>query len=116
MKKFIMTALATTLMISPLALSAAEAAPQRQTKTIKYDNNGRKIVTTRTVKSTPANRSWHQGERFDRRYATNYRTVSNYRAYRLNAPARGQHWVRSGRDALLLNGHGTVIAVRTRAF
>ena len=115
MKKFIMTALATTLMISPLAVSAAEAAPQRQTTTVKHKTNGNTVVTKRTVKRAPAVRNWHRGERFDRRYATNYRTVTNYRTYRLNAPSRGQHWVRSGRDALLINGNGTIVTVRTRA-
>jgi|CoawatStandDraft_6_1074263.scaffolds.fasta_scaffold05846_3 Ni/Co efflux regulator RcnB len=116
MKKFIMTALAATLTLSPLAVTAAEAAPQhRETTTVKYKNNGHKVVKTRTVvKQT--NRTWRQGERFDRRHATNYRTVTNYRTYRLHAPARGQHWVRSGRDALLLNGNGTIIRVQTRAF
>ena len=113
MKKFIMTALAASLTLSPLAVTAAEAAPQhRQTTTVKYKNNGRKVVTTRTVQRQPQARyrAWHKGERFDRRYAQNYRQI-DYRQYRgLRAPPRGYHYVRSGNDAVLVGITSGVIA------
>ena len=104
MKKFIMSALAASLIVSPLAVSAAEAAPQRQTTVVKHKANGRTVVTKRTTSVRPQYRNWRKGQRFDRRYAQNYRTV-DYRQYRTRgvyAPPRGYHWVRSGNDAVLV--------------
>ena len=48
------------------------------------------------------NRSWHRGDRFDSRYARNYRQI-DYRQYRgLRAPPRGYRYVQSGNDAVLV--------------
>ena len=103
MKKIIFSAVAAALTLSPLAVSAAEAAPQRHTTTVvKQRPNGRTVVTQRTTR--PQYRSWRKGQRFDRRYAQNYTTV-DYRRYRnrgVYAPPRGYHWVRSGNDAVLV--------------
>lgn len=53
------------------------------------------------VEKAPAHK-WKKGERFDRKQATNYRTI-DYRSYRgLKAPPRGSHYVRSGDDILLV--------------
>ncbi|MDP5278652.1 RcnB family protein [Sphingomonas sp. DG1-23] len=47
-------------------------------------------------------RSWHRGDRFDSRYARNYRQI-DYRQYRgLRAPPRGYRYVQSGNDAVLV--------------
>jgi Ni/Co efflux regulator RcnB len=117
MNKLMLTALAATVSLSPLAAVAANAAPvQRETARVAYKHDGRKVVTSRTVTSPPAYRNWHAGERFDRRHAANYRYLPNWRAYRLHAPTRGAHWYRSGRDAVLVAANGRVIQVRTRAF
>ena len=111
MKKFILSAVAIALTASPLAISAAEAAPQhRQTTTVKYKNNGRRVVTTRTVQRQPQYRNWRRGERFDQRYARNYQVI-DYRRYRgLRAPPRGYHYVRSGNDAVLVGITSGIIA------
>ena len=45
---------------------------------------------------------WSRGQRFDRRYASNYQVIGNYDYYRLNAPPRGYHYVRSGNDIILV--------------
>jgi Ni/Co efflux regulator RcnB len=59
-------------------------------------------------------RAWRKGQRFDRRYAQNYREI-DYRTYRgrgLYAPPRGHRWVRSGNDAVLIAiGSGLIGAV-----
>jgi Ni/Co efflux regulator RcnB len=47
-------------------------------------------------------RRWNQGERFDGRYATNYRVIGNTAAYRLRAAPYGYRWVQSGDDAVLV--------------
>ena len=47
-------------------------------------------------------RAWRQGERFDSRYASNYRVIDNPYAYRLRAAPRGYRWVQSGNDAVLV--------------
>jgi Ni/Co efflux regulator RcnB len=47
-------------------------------------------------------RRWNQGERFDSRFATNYRVIGNPDAYRLRAAPYGYRWVQSGDDAVLV--------------
>lgn len=59
---------------------------------------------------------WKKGDRFDRRYATNYRVISSPRDYRLYNAPRGYHWVRSGNDAVLVGiTSGIVSAIITNA-
>lgn len=107
MRKLILSALAVTMVATPLAVSVAEAAPlqQRQTTLVRDDGRGRTVVTQRTVSRQPQHRgNWRKGERFDRRYASNYRQI-DYRQYRgrhLYAPPRGYQWVQSGNDAVLI--------------
>lgn len=114
MKKLILSAIAATLVASPLAIAAAEAAPQqheRTVTTVKQRPNGRTVVTTKTTAT-----NWRAGQRFDRRHATNYRVVNDYRTYRLAPPPRGAHWARSGNDAVLVRDNGTVVRVIQRSF
>jgi Ni/Co efflux regulator RcnB len=107
MRTLILSAVALASLVSPLAVSAAEAAParDREVTTVRHGPN-RTVVTQRNVYRNDhrANvRQWHRGERFDRRQARNYRPVANYRAYnRLYAPPRGYQWVQSGNDAVLV--------------
>ncbi|RZM19288.1 MAG: hypothetical protein EOP67_57960 [Sphingomonas sp.] len=113
MKKFILGAIAATLIASPLVVSAAEAAPQRdrETTVVRQKANGRTVVTQRRVVTQPGYRNWRAGQRFDQRYARNYRQI-DYRQYRgLRAPPRGYRYVRSGNDAVLVRGNNVIVRV-----
>lgn len=112
-KKILMALATTTLVASPIVTAQAQAqshvAQHRQVETrkvIKQKPNGRTVVKKQTIvrKNAPRYNShrWAKGQRFDRRQASNYRVISNYRDYRLSAPPRGQQWVRSGNDAVLI--------------
>jgi len=124
MKKFILSAIAASLVASPLAATAASAAPYPQDRhsTVIRHQPGRTVVVDRDVhRNGPQYRShWRKGERFDYRQARNYRVINDYRAYRgrhLYAPPRGYHWVRSGNDAVLVAVAGGLIgAVLAGAF
>ena len=116
MKKILIAAIAATVMASPLAIATAEAAPQRDHRgqnDQRFDGRGR-------AAPAPNYRRWAKGQRFDRRYAQNYRDVPNWQQYRnrrLYQPPRGYHWVRSGNDAVLVAVAGGVIgAVLAGAF
>ena len=113
MKKLILGAIATAMLASPIAITPAAAAPDRDHRDHRYDDRGRGAPD-------PRYRNWTRGQRFDRRYAQNYREVPNwqqYRGRRLYAPPRGYHWVRSGNDAVLVAIAGGVIgAVLAGAF
>jgi len=116
MKKFILAALAASIAASPLAAVPALAAPQDRHETVIRHQPGRTVVVDRTVvrHQGPAfrnqeYRNWRKGQRFDYRYARNYQEIRNYRNYRLNAPPRGYHWVRSGNDAVLVALTGGLI-------
>ncbi len=121
MKKLILSAIAATLIASPMAIATAEAAPQQRERTVttvKHNGNGRTVVKQRTIvrndRRGPQN--WRAGQRFDRNRATNYRVVRDYRTYRLAAPPRGHYWARSGSDAVLVRDNGTVVRVIQRSF
>ncbi|MES2020429.1 MAG: RcnB family protein [Pseudomonadota bacterium] len=123
MKNLILAVLAATTVLSPLAASGASAQQRderRSTTVVRQQPNGRTVVTKRTEVRPEPGRRWARGQRFDRRYATNYREISDWRQYRgrrLYAPPRGYHWVRSGNDAVLVALSGGVIgAVLAGAF
>ncbi len=116
MKKLILSAVAALVAVGPIAATAAEAAPQRRTETVVTQRpNGRTVVKQRTVVRQPRyaqqvrqngrqqfRNDWRRGERFDSRYARNYRQI-DYRQYRgLRAPPRGYRYVQSGNDAVLI--------------
>ncbi|KQS04932.1 hypothetical protein ASG11_12290 [Sphingomonas sp. Leaf357] len=117
MKKIILAALAATVAISPLAATVAEAQQYQQRRdTTIVKRNGNVVQRTVTRQAAPQYRNWRKGERFDRRYAQNYRQI-DYRQYRgLRAPPRGYHYVRSGNDAVLVGiTSGLIAAVVTGA-
>jgi Ni/Co efflux regulator RcnB len=115
MKKLILAAVAASLLASPLAIAPASAAPQHDERTkVRTGPDGRPVLVTHAVRSParPTYRRWNKGQRFDSRYAQNYREIGNwqqYRGRRLYAPPRGYHWVRSGNDAVLVAVAGGLI-------
>ncbi|WP_423603174.1 RcnB family protein [Sphingomonas sp. MS122] len=113
MKKFVLAAVAVSMIASPVLTAApAAAAQQRHTTTVvKHKPNGKVVVKKKVVKSAPVRyRNWHRGERFDYRYARNYRQI-DYRHYRgLKAPPRGYRYVQSGNDAVLVGVTSGIVA------
>jgi Ni/Co efflux regulator RcnB len=100
MKKFLLSAVALAVIATP-----AMAQPG-------WDNNRHHGPSYGNDHGRPGQgyRHWRKGERFDRRYATNYRVIDNYRSYRLAPPPRGYHYVRSGNDAVLVGITTGIIA------
>ena len=110
MKKLILAAVAASMLATPVVASAApQYGPQRgQQQNHRYE----------APRPAPVQqyRSWQRGQRFDARYARNYRQV-DYRTHRnLKAPPRGYHYVQSGNDAVLVAlGTGIVAAIFANA-
>ncbi len=78
---------------------------------------GRGNVQIRQQARNYGARSWSQGQRFDSRYATNYRVIDNPYAYRLREAPRGYRWVQSGNDAVLVAlASGLIGAIAANAF
>ena len=76
-----------------------------QTAKVVQRANGRQVVKVKQVSRRDGRqsyRSWRKGERFDSRYAANYRVIHNPRAYRLHDAPRGYRWVQSNNDAVLV--------------
>ena len=69
-----------------------------------------RTVYKQVVVKQPRYKSWRKGDRFDRRYARDYRVISSPRMYRLYNAPRGYHWVRSGNDAVLVGVTSGIIA------
>ncbi|WP_085809625.1 RcnB family protein [Sphingomonas sp. TZW2008] len=120
-KKLIQAGIAATLVATPMIAASAEAQQRRETvTTVKQRPNGtvvRKTVVKRQTVNRNNYRAWRKGQRFDRRYATNYRVIDyrQYRQRRLYAPGRGQQWVRSGNDAVLIGNNGLILSVIANA-
>ena len=130
MKKFILAAVAATLVASP-ALAAPQGERVQTQTVVKHKANGKTVIKQRTVKPNktvtqrqvirPAqanNRSWQRGQRFDSRYARNYRQV-DYRQFhgRVKARPRGYRYVQSGNDLVLVSvASGIIGAVLANIF
>ncbi len=113
MKKLILSAIAATLVASPMVASVAES---RAAAAHGHYRQGTRQRPHRGDDAHHRNPRLARGQRFDRRRAANYRIVRDYRTYRLAPPPRGAYWARSGRDAVLVRNNGTVIRVIQRSF
>jgi Ni/Co efflux regulator RcnB len=110
MKKLILGLVAASIAATP---AMAAAAPQRgyeaQRTVVRERPNGNVVVRHTEQRGYGyqndrgyQNRNWQRGQRFDSRYARNYRQI-DYRQYRgLRAPPRGYRYVQSGNDAVLV--------------
>jgi Ni/Co efflux regulator RcnB len=103
MKKFLLAAVAATLVASP----ALAAAPQQHGQ-----HGPQRVVVKKVYKPAPVAKykSWRKGDRFDSRYARNYQVVDYHRYRGLKAPPRGYRYVRSGNDAVLVGVTSGIIA------
>ncbi|WP_213980771.1 RcnB family protein [Sphingomonas sp. dw_22] len=101
MKKVFLAAVAMSLVATPVLA----AVPQQ------HGQHGPQHGVKKGYKPAPVQyRSWKKGQRFDSRYARNYRQI-DYRRYRgLKAPPRGYRYVQSGNDAVLVGITSGVIA------
>ena len=108
MKRFIFAAVAASMLATP-TLAAPQDRYHGQDR-----GNGRNMVARQVYKPAPVvqYRKWQRGQRFDARYARNYRQV-DYRQYRnLRAPPHGYRYVQSGNDAVLVGvATGLIAAV-----
>ncbi len=117
MKKFVLAAVAASMIASPVLMAApAAAAPQQGRQVIVQKPNGKIVVRQNANRKAVKRaqrvqyRNWQRGQRFDSRYARNYRQV-DYRQYRgLRAPPRGYRYVQSGNDAVLVGITTGIIA------
>ena len=85
------------------------------------NHNGRgqveRVVKSRQVTTFRQAPRFRVGQRFDHRYASNYRVIQNPRAYRLRDAPRGYRWVQSGNDAVLVAvASGLIGALLANAF
>lgn len=119
MKKFAIT----TAVLASLIGTSAMAAPNyghndRNSPRVeqRYDNHQRgksQHVEQRHDARKPVQRvvykTWKKGDRFDSRYARNYRAI-DARAYGLKNAPSGYRWVQSGDDAVLIGLTSGVVA------
>jgi len=110
MKKLIIAAVAASTLFSGTAIAAPfQRGDDRGRVEQRHDARGRQQVQVRKVKQVTT-REFRRGDRFDQRYARNYREIRNPRTYNLRQPARGYRWVQNGDDALLVGITSGIIA------
>jgi Ni/Co efflux regulator RcnB len=106
MKKLIVAALAASVAASPVLAAPWNHGPDNRGRyEQRHDNHGRYTGHDRVEY-----RKWVKGQRFDSRYARNYRVISSPRAYHLRSAPRGYRWVQSGNDAVLVGITTGIIA------
>jgi Ni/Co efflux regulator RcnB len=129
MKKFILAALAATIVATPVLAAPDwgnhdrgrnEQRYDRHDRNDRHDRGGRNDRYDRHDRNDRFDRNdrrgrveyrnWSRGQRFDSRYAYNYRVIDNPRYYRLHDAPRGYRWVRSGNDAVLVGITTGIIA------
>ena len=118
MKKFIIAALAATVATTPVLAAPFDRHDDRGGRYSQNHRDGRidrnvqkRVVIRHDDRRSPVQyRSWNRGDRFDNRYARNYRVISSPRAYRLHDAPRGYRWVQSGNDAVLVGITSGIIA------
>jgi Ni/Co efflux regulator RcnB len=126
MKKIAVVLAGASVALTGLAATPAAAADfGRHNDRGRYEQvQNRRVVTNRIVtrnRFVTQNRfqqhRWNRGDRFDRRYASNYMVVSNPYYYNLRPAPYGYHWVRSGNDAVLVAiASGIIGALVANAF
>jgi Ni/Co efflux regulator RcnB len=94
MKKLILAALAASILATPVLASPHDNDRGR--------GRAEQHVVIKKHVTKVQYRSWHKGDRFDRRQAHNYRVIANPRIYKLRPAPHGYRWVRSGNDAVLI--------------
>jgi Ni/Co efflux regulator RcnB len=117
MKKFLLAAVAASVIAGPV-MAQPFGHNDRGRHEQRYDNrdhdnrghDNRGQFNRYDKRNQNQYRSWRRGERFDHRYARNYRVISSPRYYCLNDAPRGYRWVQSGNDALLIGITSGVIA------
>jgi Ni/Co efflux regulator RcnB len=119
MKKLMLAAAGAAVALSPIAATPALARDfnghnfNRHVQVQKRNVVKKRIVKNRYVQNRYVQnryvhnryvqqRHWRQGERFDYRYAPNYRVISNPYYYNLRPAPYGYRWVQSGNDAVLI--------------
>jgi Ni/Co efflux regulator RcnB len=124
MKKFILAALAASVAATPVLAAPNQGwnDHDRGSHSVRQSHddrgNGSRFDNRRDDRqfgqwnngSRNQYRSWQRGQRFDSRYAYNYRVISNPHYYRLHDAPRGYRWVQSGNDAVLIGLTSGVIA------
>jgi Ni/Co efflux regulator RcnB len=104
MKKLSLALAGASVALTGLAATPAAAADFRGHDRGRYEQvQPRYVFQNRFVQNNRfQSHRWNRGDRFDRRYASNYRVISNPYAYHLRAAPRGYRWVQSGHDAVLI--------------
>lgn len=109
MRKFITAALAASILTAPVFAAPYGGHDNRGWTEQRHDDRGR-FEHRRDYRPMPMARQWRRGERFDHRYARDYRVIGNPGYYHLHPAPRGYRWVRSGNDAVLIGITTGIIA------
>ncbi len=104
MKKIALALAGASVALTGFAATPAAAADfGRHNDRGRYEQVNKRVVKRVIKKQQRAQfRQWKRGERFDRRFASNYRVISNPYYYHLRPAPRGYRWVQSGNDAVLI--------------
>ncbi len=94
MKKTVLALIAATVLAAPFAAQAQDRGFDP-----RNNHRGPDVVQKKKVVVT---KRWERGHRVSPQDRRRFSEVRDYRRYRLSAPPRGYHWVRSDNQYLLI--------------
>lgn len=115
--KLILGTVAASVMAVPAAAQPWNSRDGHRIERVQHQKFNRGPVKRVVVKKVQYRNNWRKGERFDSRYARNYRVIHNPRQYNLRYAPSGYRWVQSGNDAVLIGiTTGIIAAVLANSF
>ena len=102
MKKFIIATLLASVVASPVLAAPRDNHHGNQPRYEQGRNDRGGYDRHDRGHNQVQYRKWGKGQRFDSRYARNYRVISAPSAYHLRPAPRGYRWVQSGNDAVMV--------------
>lgn len=113
MKPLFIALLASSFLLTPVAFAQSRdmhGAPHVKERHVGRDSH---TIIKKTV--VIKKKRWSRGHRLSQAERRHAAAVRDYRRYRLNAPPRGQQWVRVDKQFLLINAAtGVIVSMVSR--
>jgi len=120
MKRLFIVLIASSVLSAPMAMAqplqagsyeVAQQVKHREVEKRVYKQGNKRIVEKRVV----VKKRWARGNKLSRAERRQVARINDYRRYKLQAPRRGQEWVRVDNNYLLISvATGVIVGLASR--